>query len=192
MNLLRDMQRRVAGGTAAAVLVPVAIVVAAVALGTGGFGGLTSLGQAFNGPEIPGVEPASARADDAGDEDVPGELLADVDPAATATPAAARRSGTPGRRTPARRRGRKPGRNGNRPGASPTPRPTQPQPTPTSQPQPTPAPTEPPSTIRQVGDQVKQVTDPIPVAGEPAGQVVDTIVDTAEQLPLPKIPGVLP
>lgn len=185
MNLLRDMQRRVAGGTAAALLVPVVIVAAAVALGAGGFGGLSSLGQAFNGPEIPGVEPASARPDDAGDGDVPGELLADVEPTATAGPAAARRpGGTGGQPDPARRRANDPG-SGNRPGAPPTSRPAQPQPTPAGQPQPAPAPTEPPSTIRQVGDQVKEVTDPVPVAGEPAGQVVDTIVDTVEQLPLP-------
>jgi hypothetical protein len=181
MDLLRDIQRRVAGGTAAALLVPVAIVIVGVALGTGGFGGLNALGQAFNGPDIPGVEPASARADDADEDDVPGELLAGVDPAATARPAAARRTDSTRRRAQARRR-RADRRN--RPGAGPTTG-TGAQPQPPGQPQPTPAPTEPPSTVRQVGNQVKEITDPVPVAGEPAGQVVDVIVDTADQLPLP-------
>jgi hypothetical protein len=45
--------------------------------------------------------------------------------------------------------------------------------------------------VRQVGNQGHQVTDPIPVVGPPAGQVVDLIVDTADQLPLPKL-AVLP
>jgi hypothetical protein len=32
---------------------------------------------------------------------------------------------------------------------------------------------------------VKSVTDQVPVVGPPAGQVVDTIVETAESLPVP-------
>lgn len=176
------------GGTAVALLVPLAIVAAAVGIGLGGgFGGLGSLGQAFNGPEVPGVEPASARA--GGDDgNGPGELIADAGPAATATPAAARTGTSATRRRTAarRRRARRGNGDGNRPAATPTPDSQQPSPSSTPQPQPQPTPTqEPPSTVRQVGEQVKQVTNQVPIAGEPAGEVIDTIVETAEQLPLP-------
>jgi hypothetical protein len=56
--------------------------------------------------------------------------------------------------------------------------------TPTASPGPAGTPTR-PSTIRRVGDQIKQVTNQIPIAGEQVGQVVDVIVETAESLPVP-------
>jgi hypothetical protein len=185
MDLLREWRRRLLGGAAAAVTVPIAIVGAALAVGVGGFGGLGALGQALTGPQVPTVEPLAAggrpTAEDAG------RLLTLA--AADAAGVAAERAEA--RPAPARRRStRRPG-SGGRPQATPTPRPTrptggnQPSATPQPQPGPQPTPTEPPSTIRQTGDTVKEVTDQVPVAGEPAGQVIDLIVDTAEQLPLP-------
>ena len=68
------------------------------------------------------------------------------------------------------------------PGPVPGGPPATPQPAPPA-PAPTAAPTATPGTVRQVGDAVKQVTDPLPLAGAPAGQVVDLLVDTIEQLP---------
>lgn len=192
MDLLREWRRRAVGGTAAALLVPVGIVAAAAGLGlTGGFGGLGSLGQAFSGPAAPALEPRRAAAASA-DGDDPGDLLADAAAAPGARVAAGRTAAAP--RTSVRRPGTR--RGDRRRPRRPSPGATRPRPTPPPQSQPTPAPapapTEPPSTIRQVGDQVKEVTSQVPVAGEPAGQVVDMIVDTAEQLPLPEIPGLVP
>lgn len=184
MDLLREWRRRIAGGTAAALIIPAAIVIASLGIGLGGgIGGLGALGQALTGPEVPGVEPASSRTSAADDE--PGELLAAAAAAAArniasrsrTTDEGARGPATPGARTrrpdrPQRPRAPRPPGAGRPPSAPPAP-------------QPTPAPTEPPSTVRQVGDTVKEVTDDVPIAGEPAGQVVDIIVETAETLPLP-------
>lgn len=185
MDLLRDWRRRILGGTAAIVLIPIVVVVGAIGVLGTGFGGLNSLGQALTGPEIPGVEPARAAGEGDTDDDA-GDLLAD---AAVPTPGATAAPRTAIRRRAARRRGSQ------RPAATPTPDATDPpsggsggsgggEPTPTPQPTPTPE----PSTVRQVGEEVKKVTNQVPIAGEPAGQVVDTIVETAEQLPLPKLP----
>jgi hypothetical protein len=37
--------------------------------------------------------------------------------------------------------------------------------------------------VRQVGDTVKRVTDPLPLVGPTAGEVVDLLVDTLDSLP---------
>ena len=184
MDLLRDWRRRILGGTAAIVLIPIVVVVGAIGVLGTGFGGLTSLGQALTGPEIPGVEPARAAGEGDTDDDDAGELLAD---AAVPTPDATAAPRTAIRRRATRRRGSQ------RPAATPTPDATD-SPSGGSGgsggggPTPTPQPTPEPSTVRQVGEEVKKVTNQVPIAGEPAGQVVDAIVETAEQLPLPKLP----
>ena len=181
MDLLRETRRRVAGGTAVAVIVPVGIVLGSLGLGLSG--GVGALSQALTGPEIPGVEPAAARSD--GGRDEAGELLA----AASSFPQrrALRVTGAGGSETQEPRRRRRAGRDRDRrPGAGPAP--AAPQPPVTTAPPPQPDPTPPPSTVRQLGERVKEVTDRIPVAGEPAGQVVDIIVETAETLPLPEQP----
>lgn len=189
MKLLRDWRRRIAGGTAVAVLVPVGIVASTLALGLGsGFSGLGVLGQALTGPQIPDVEPASARAAPPGRTQL--DLLAAMSAAAAraASPAASRAAGRPaaGRRRAGNGGGGGGGGSDRRAGRRPPPGGTRP---PDggggSGGQPTPPPTEPPGTVRQVGERVKSVTNQVPVAGEPAGQVVDIIVETAEQLPLP-------
>jgi hypothetical protein len=187
MDLLRHWRRRAFGAAASAVIAPLAVLLAAlvVGVGGGGLGSLGALGQAFAGPELPagGAVPAAGgrNASDAG------RLLARVqrDEARDPSPGAGRRAagGTRGRGTPRRRVSTNAPR---RPGGSARPQAT---PAPTAAPQPTPAPTPTPtpspSTVRQVGNQVHEVTDPIPVVGPPAGEVVDLIVDTAEQLPVP-------
>jgi hypothetical protein len=57
MDLLQDWRRRTAGAVAGAVIVPVALVVAALAVGVGGggLGGLRALGQIVHGPPAPRV-----------------------------------------------------------------------------------------------------------------------------------------
>jgi hypothetical protein len=66
-----------------------------------------------------------------------------------------------------------------------TPAPTAEAPAPASTPAPavTPAPARTASPVRQLGDGVKTVTDQVPMAGPPVGQVVDLLVDTIDGLP---------
>lgn len=193
MQLERWWRRKIVQATGAGVVAPVAIVAATLAVGIGGGGirGLGALGQTLTGPEVPttaGIIQAAGPGTD--------NLLARVNrsgrpspaaerPAGTSSPPVRRRSNTRARRRPARSPSRGPAR---RP-TSPT-RPA-PQPEPSQQPTPAPPPPTPtPSLIRQVGDDVKEVTDPVPVVGPPAGQVIDTIVDTADEVipPAPKLP----
>ena len=187
MDLLRHWRRRVFGAAASAVIVPVAVLLAALAVGVGGggIGSLGALGQAFAGPELPEGGPPQGGVGGRDTADEAGRLLARVQRAET-------RASTPAQRRAAERRrrtnGAGPQRTGttnppDRPGAA-DPEPT-PAPSAAPQPAPAPTPTPTPSTVRQVGDQVHEVTDPIPVVGPPAGEVVDLIVDTAEELPLP-------
>jgi hypothetical protein len=186
MELVRVWRARLLGGAAAAVVVPVTVVVATLAVGlTGGLAGLGALGQALTGPAFPDAETAFASPRVASAD--PGPLLdralrgSDTTPALRRTRRAAppvrRRATAPRQQTPSTpQRPASPGAGGSPP-SSPAPTPT---------PRPTPAPTPaPPSTVRQVGDTVKSVTNQVPVAGPPAAQVVDTIVETAESLPLP-------
>lgn len=186
MDLLRHWRRRAFGAAASAVIVPVAIVLAALAVGVGGggLGGLGALGQAFDGPQLPDVGPLPGDdGRDAADES--GRLLARAQRERSSSSPPARRAG-PGtrrreipsgrdRQTATVRPPRSPGGSAP-PAATPTPAPT---------PAPAPQPTPTPSTVRQVGDRVKEVTDPVPVVGPPAGEVIDLIVETAEGLPLP-------
>ncbi|HVL97170.1 MAG TPA: hypothetical protein VM266_15050 [Solirubrobacteraceae bacterium] len=183
MDLLSDWRRRTFGAAAGAVVAPVAIVLAAVAVGIGGGGlrGIGAVGQAVHGPVDPRVAPApGARNRDAAEE--AGRLLTRMQARERVARPAARRPAsapTPAVRRPGSDRGGRPARpRPQAPAASPPP----PAPTP----QPTPTPT--PGLVRQVGDEVKKVTDPVPVAGPPAGQVVDLIVETAESLPVPAKP----
>jgi hypothetical protein len=192
MDLERSWRRKIAQATGAGIAAPAAIVAAALAVGVGG-GGLRSIGslsQALTGPQVPGAE----RDRPSGSTAPPADLLARANRTprgarATATPAtsgsgaaattrrtATRRTRTPSTRTPATRRPAT--------GTKPAPTATAP-PAPQTTPAPAPTPTPTPSALRQVGDQVKQVTDQVPVVGPPAGQAIDTIVDTADQI-LPK------
>jgi hypothetical protein len=171
---------------AAAVVAPAAILGAALTVGLfgGGIGGVASLRQAFAGPTQPVIEPER----DAGGRSArdSGRLLARAIRTRRADPVAAalvarqlelRQRQATERRREARRRAREERR---RRRARPTPTPTA-----------TPAPdqtAEPPSAIRQVGDQAKEVTDEVPVAGEPAGDTIDLVVETVEESPLPDLP----
>ena len=185
MQLLRAWRRRAFGAALGAVVAPVAIVGAALAVGLGGGGldALGALGQAFDGPRLPAAAPLT-RPGDARDT---GRLLAQVRRDAAATTVAPNGSttvttdptgtGTTGTDTPAPGAGFDPGG-----GTPPT---TQPQATPppaaTVVPPTTPPPVaETPSPIRQVGDTLREVTDQLPVVGEPTGQVVDGVVDTVD------------
>jgi hypothetical protein len=191
MELVRVWRARLLGGAAAAVVVPVTVVVATLAVGlTGGLAGLGALGQALTGPAFPDAETAFASPRVAGPD--PGPLLdrALRDTATTPAIRRTRRATRPVRRrgtTPRQQTPSTPQRPAS-PGAGGSP-PSSPAPTPTPRPTPAPAP---PSTVRQVGDTVKSVTNQVPVAGPPAAQVVDTIVETAESLPLPIPNDLLP
>ncbi|MEA2170552.1 MAG: hypothetical protein QOF76_3852 [Solirubrobacteraceae bacterium] len=195
MDLLRHWRRRTFGAAAGALIVPVAIVAAALAvgLGGGGLGGLASIGQALNGPKLPSGAPSTARAH-AGEA---GRILRRVRGggrtiganAPAATSAAPATGAAPGG-----------GSNGT-PGGVPTPNPTAttgpvktptpgrtpvpirtPIPTQATAPPPVVASTPTPSVIRQVGDSVKGITNQVPVVNQPAGQVVDLLVQTVEGL----------
>lgn len=186
MDLERSWRRKIFQAAGAGIVAPVAIVGAAVAVGIGGGGlrGLGSLGQTLTGPDVPTAERVDTAAPASSD------LLARAHrPTASrsssrgSSPASSGAGTTPGsartpsgnNRTPARRPATttRPGGTGSSPG---------PQTTPAPQPAPPPQPTPTPSTLRQVGDQIKEVTDPIPVAGGPAGEVIDTIVTTADDI----------
>jgi hypothetical protein len=185
MDLLRDWRRRTFGAAAGAVIAPVAIVLAALAVGVGGGGltGLRSIGQAVSGPGVNPVAPSAASDRDTADE--AGRLLTRVRPERRR----ARRSGRGGAPTAGapvsagtpepRRQGTvgRPRPQAQRPTAAP------PAATPVRPPAQPPAATPSPSPVRQVGERVKTVTDQVPVAGEPAGEVVDLLVDTVDSLP---------
>jgi hypothetical protein len=193
MDLLRHWRRRTFGAAAGALIAPVAIVAAALAVGIGGggLGGLKSIGQAFGGPDLPRVGPSRGSASDAG------KLLSNVNRRArrdggggAGTPslsgaqvASAPTSSSGGGSTPTQGAGQTPPLSSEtesttRPpgGSNPPPATTPVATTPPAQPTPT------PSLVRQVGDGVKQVTDQVPVAGQPVGDVVDLLVDTVDGL----------
>jgi len=48
------------------------------------------------------------------------------------------------------------------------------------------APSAPPSAVRQLGDDAEGVANQVPVAGEPASDVVGLLVDTVDGVPLPQ------
>lgn len=182
MEILRVWRNQAVGGAAAAALVPGVILVAALGVGITG-GGLASLGsvrQALTGPDVPKVEPRSVAP--GGRLRDPGRLLARSLPARERGGGSAAGAVTGGSGSSAA------GSPGQAP-SPPAPTPESPSPgsrtsPPTSRPPaaPTPAPTATPSPIRQVGDRVTQVTDEVPVAGEPTGDVVDVLVDTVDHL----------
>lgn len=188
MDLLLQWRRRLYGAAAGAVIAPVAIFVAVLVVGFGGGGldGLGALRQAISGPELPRAQTLarSPRRDD------PGRLLARVrrqaDAAAGAGATAGGGAGTAGAGT-----GGAPG--GGPGGATPVatvapgggtvPGGGGPDPTPPTEPEP-PAPTPgPDGPIRGVADQVTQITDQVPIAGQPVGDVVDGLVDVLEPRP---------
>lgn len=191
MDLLRQWRTRLLGGAAAAVTVPVAIVGAALAIGVAGgeIGGLRALGQALTGPSIPVADALALRAgqDVAGTGDLLSSAVESAGPSTTSAGPAPVATPAPARRRPAAGGGSGSGGGGSGggDGSFGVPAPSATAPPASTQPNPAPAPTEPPSTVRQVGDTVKSVTDQVPIAGEPAGEVVDLLVETAEQLPLP-------
>ena len=186
MDLLRDWRRRTFGAAMGAVVAPTAIIAAAIAVGIGGggLGGIRSIGQALSGPQLPQIAPAAPS--DSGTADEAGRLLARVGPSRErrrAAAAALRRATLPGTGrdvgSSARCRPPAPAR-----GVAPA-RPDGPCPAPaaTAAPTATPAPARTPSPVRQLGDSVKSVTNQVPVAGQPAGQVVDLLVDTIDRPP---------
>jgi len=186
MDLLQDWRRRTFGAAVGAVIAPAAIIAAALAVGIGGggLGSIRSIGQALSGPQLPAIAPG--RDDRTADE--AGRLLARVRPARErrrrAMATERRRTAAAG--TPVQTVTRRPA-----PGAGPlttpirTPAPTAQAPAPAGTPAPaaTPAPARTPSPVRQLGDGVKTVTNQVPVAGPPVGQVVDLLVDTIDGLP---------
>ena len=63
VTLARSWTRQLFGASGAALLVPGAIAAALVVLAfAGGFGRLSSLGQALSGPSLPGVTPVGVNA----------------------------------------------------------------------------------------------------------------------------------
>ena len=188
MDLLLQWRRRLYGAAAGAVIAPLAILVAVLVVGFGGGGldGLGALRQAISGPELPRTQAlAQPRR-----RDEPGRLLARVrrqaDAAAGAGATGGADPGAPG--TGPTAPGGGPGgavpvatvAPGGRTvpgggGPDPTPPPQQPEP-----PAPTPAPSGP---IRDVADQVTQITDQVPIAGQPVGEVVEGLVDVLEPRP---------
>ncbi|MEJ7892150.1 MAG: hypothetical protein WKF94_05880 [Solirubrobacteraceae bacterium] len=184
MDLLSQWRRRSYGAAAAAVIAPVAIIGAALAVGLGGSGlaGLGSLSQAIGGPELPAIAPlAPRRTDDAG------RLLARVRqaetapstasgvPSTTAAPPAG--SGitpppesTPGVQAPPVAGTFDPG-DGNDPAGTPAPTQAPPAATPAATEA---AAQEPPGVV----DQVAEVTEDVPVAGD----VVDALAETVDGL----------
>jgi hypothetical protein len=191
-----DLGRAWAAGalraSAATLLAPLAIVVAlaVVALG-GGLGGLGSLRQLVAGPPVPsaGGSPSfaapSARGHRGGSHSLPVIPAGSAPAAAAPAPRTRHRGGPqahvepPASRVPSS--GGSPGGGGGGGGnagggSSPAP------PPPGEKPQPSPA--------RQLGDQAKQVTGQLPApAGPAAGQIIDTVVNTADQV-LPPPPPV--
>jgi hypothetical protein len=177
---------------AGALVVPGAILLAALAVGIGGggLGGLGALRQALDGPELPAVAPA-AQQRPARDS---GRLLARVNRRAAAQAravAAARRTAV--RRTsgagpvattgePTEEGNFGPGSTGQGPGASAPPAAAAPPATPAA-PAPTPTPA---SAVRQVGDTVTTVTDQVPVVGPTTSGVVDEVVDTVDAIIPPR------
>ncbi len=95
MTLGRVWRGQLLGAVGAAVTVPVALVgaIAVLAL-AGGFGGLSSLGQAFSGPSIPASQPASDRAQ-ATARPVPAALAAALSTTGARTAASAAGAASP-------------------------------------------------------------------------------------------------
>lgn len=192
MDLLSEWRRRSSEAALGAVVAPLAILVAglAVGLGGGGFGGFGALRQAIEGPKLPSVTPLSQqrKRDDAG------RLLARVrrDGRGRGAAAASADGGGGGRDT-SPRTPTAPGDSGGDGPSSPVavvdpgggtgvpgaPVPTAPPSEPTD-PQP---PAEPSGPIHQTGEVVTDITDGVPVVGEPVGQVVDGLADALEPPP---------
>jgi hypothetical protein len=212
MDLLRDWRRRSFGALAGAAVVPAAILGAALAVGVGGgLGGIGSIGQALSGPELPAVAPGPDHG--TGTAAAAGRVLARVRPAPSApsrheSAAARPRTGDAttnapgGRPRPGTRPGpgatpqpARPGADDAPPPAATTPEaPAPPAGAPSAGPAPAaPAPAPPtsagtPSAIDQLGDQVQGITDQVPVAGEPAGEVVELLTGTLDGLTAPAGP----
>jgi hypothetical protein len=188
MDLLRHWRRGTFGVAAGALVAPVAILLAALAVGIGGGGlaGLGSLSQALTGPDLPGVEPVAQRrpARDSG------RLLARVNRRAAAQARAAASGGgaagagatTGAGGTTDQTEGVVDPGGGTTPGGAPPPAATAPPPA-TPPPAPTPTPESP---VRQVGDTVTTVTDQVPVVGPTTSGVVDQVVDTVDALIPPR------
>lgn len=184
MQMVRDWRRRLFGTAIGALVAPVAIVGAGLAVGLGGGGleALGALGQALDGPRLPAAAPLT-RPGDARDT---GRLLAQArrDAAAAATEVTPTGAGTAadgdttdGARTPP------PGAGFDPAGATPPATPgTPPPPVPTTAPPPA---AEAPGPVRQVGDSVREVTDRLPVVSEPTGQIVDDVVETVDSVVSP-------
>ena len=194
MDFVSGWRRRTFGAAGASLLVPGVVLAAALGVGVvgAGAGGLGDLSEALTGPALPVATtqlPTPGRdGRRTSDTDT---LLADALPARSSAPA--RRS--PGSGSGTRRTaggGPTPTGDTNRPnttdgpqGPSSTPGPPSSN-TPSQPSAPTPAPTQPPqSPIRQVGDEVKQTVEPLPVVGPTGSEVIDTVVDTVDALPVP-------
>src|SRR3954451_12493748 len=195
MDLLRHWRRRTFGAAAGALIAPVAIVAAALAVGIGGggLGGLGSIGQALNGPKLPDVAHDRSRGPAKGAGRVlarlrrQNQLRARAGGPATLSGAQVAAAPSPGAGAPpTSRQNSQPTRSHTQ---TTTGRPVASNPPATSTPAPqapAPAPTPTPSLVRQVGDSVKQVSDQVPVAGPPVGDVVDLLVDTVDGLGKPR------
>jgi hypothetical protein len=189
MRLSRLWLRTALGASALGLVVPVALVlsVGVVSVG-GGLGGVGALGQLVAGPAVPsGTGTGLARralVDDQPDFPAPertGDPAPGNGPVVTPGDTGDDRARTPRRRTtPERRRTREPDAPARR--RPPTRRP--PPSSAPSEPPSTPPPTTPPERgpVRRVGDAVKEnVTNNLPGSlDETGGQVIDTLVETAE------------
>jgi hypothetical protein len=193
MEALGYWRRRAFGAAGATVIAPAAVILAALAVGVGGGGlkGIGSLGQALTGPELPVAAASEAtqsereRRADAGSKLLSAaedarerreRRLADTTPGGTGDPTTGGTPRQPGRSNPGAGTGG---------GSEPQPRP-QPDPGPRPQPEPTPPPQQ-PSVVRETGDEVKKVVEPVPVVGETGAAVVEELVTTADEVCPPPV-----
>ena len=178
------------GAAGATVVAPAAIVLAALAVGFagGGIQGLGALGQTLTGPELPLAAVAGRAEIEQRQGDRGSRLLAAAEQAREERAARARRPGAPAAAptAPRKRSGGGTDRRQRRPSSGGGKRPPAGQPQPP--PQTTPPPPEPePSVIRQTGDQVKRVVEPVPVVGETGAAVVEQLVTTADEVCPPPV-----
>ncbi|HEX8104304.1 MAG TPA: hypothetical protein VF533_16940 [Solirubrobacteraceae bacterium] len=193
-ELGRAWRRRALAAGGAAVIAPVAMVGATLAVGFGGGGGpgvrLDAISQAFSGPEAPSVErpvPERSRRARAARRRDPEELLAALTPEARRSrprtrPAPPTSGSGPAARPPATRttRGGPPQAGGTPPAAPPAAGSAPPGPTPSPSPSPSPGP------VGQAGDEVGGLVEPIPVLGPPAAGLTETVTGTVDgALPVP-------
>ena len=184
-----------AGG--AMLLLPAALLVSVAVTASVG-GGLTGLGQVFVGPTVPEAAQAAQGAERPAGSTQAAAAVTGGFPAIPAVRVVPRlvAEETTGNRRRSTRRGQTRRPSGQQQPSRHVPstvtQPTGTQP-PASQPPPSqPPPARPEGPIRQIGKVVRDTVASIPVAGPPAADVVQTVIDLVEPPPAPKPPVAVP